>query len=305
MPATAFVCVALALLIRLTIRDHIALLAALYYATPPIVLAGGAGLAGGMWFKRGKRRPALVSLAIALVCLVWWHQVSFGYRARVDSPGVHRLVLWNIAHGHRSPAGIARELAALRPDIAVLVEAWLSPDCHRALRQAFPDYEFSSSSGGLLIMTRGHLSHGGVHRLGRGMRQKTVDIVLDEQELTLVAVDGESNPVIPRAPALRALADVIAPRAAGPLIIAGDFNTPPDSVHLSALRKLVSRAAETCGVGYTPTWPTPLPVLTLDQVWHNDAIRPVSRYCASTWRSDHRPVIFEFARSSSEGGLDN
>jgi vancomycin resistance protein VanJ len=43
--------------------------------------------------------------------------------------------------------------------------------------------------------------------------------------------------------------------------------------------------------GYRPTWPMPLPVLTLDQMWSNPGFVVESAQGVWTTCSDHRPII--------------
>ncbi len=79
-----------------------------------------------------------------------------------------------------------------------------------------------------------------------------------------------------------------------PFILAGDFNTPPDSVFMDLLRETGSNAFEQSGEGFRETWPVFAPLLTLDQIWGNRQIK--WHRCRQLWslRSDHRPVVAEF-----------
>ena len=91
--------------------------------------------------------------------------------------------------------------------------------------------------------------------------------------------------------------DDIAAHLSGPdearTILVGDFNTPLDSAYIAPLRKEMTNAFEASGSGCAATWPMPLPVLSLDQVWTTPSLRPVRCEHFGSWRSDHRAVVAE------------
>jgi len=78
----------------------------------------------------------------------------------------------------------------------------------------------------------------------------------------------------------------------------GDFNTPVDSVFVAPLAERLTNAFQARGNGYYVTWPVPLPVLSLDQVWASREVELRDCELGWTWRSDHRPVVVTLARSS-------
>lgn len=83
----------------------------------------------------------------------------------------------------------------------------------------------------------------------------------------------------------------------------GDFNTPPDSVHFKPIRQGFRNAFEIRGNGYSATWPIPLPLLTIDQIWTSHGIRVSRCECAWSWYSDHRPLLAELViQGRSEDG---
>jgi endonuclease/exonuclease/phosphatase (EEP) superfamily protein YafD len=103
--------------------------------------------------------------------------------------------------------------------------------------------------------------------------------------------DLASNTLYQRGSHFRELSSRIA-ACTSPVIIAGDFNTPLDSVHLDQLRGLeLSEAFETAGSGYLPTWPVPAPVLSLDQIWMSRQFKAVRCVRTWNWRTDHAGVI--------------
>ena len=79
----------------------------------------------------------------------------------------------------------------------------------------------------------------------------------------------------------------------------GDFNTPTDSLFLREIHRDFENAFEQAGDGYSATWPLPVPVLTLDQIWVNKGIEVYRCRLGWSLRSDHRPVLTDITIESS------
>ncbi|GAA0630440.1 endonuclease/exonuclease/phosphatase family protein [Brevundimonas kwangchunensis] len=81
---------------------------------------------------------------------------------------------------------------------------------------------------------------------------------------------------------------------AGPVIIAGDFNSV-SSARIG--RQVKSDMGLIPAPGVTGTWPTALPPIlgiTIDQVWRSPDLALLSRKLGQTNGSDHLPVVTEF-----------
>jgi endonuclease/exonuclease/phosphatase (EEP) superfamily protein YafD len=120
------------------------------------------------------------------------------------------------------------------------------------------------------------------------------------QTLRVLQVDIDARPVHPRRQPLAALGEMVKTLSDKPLIVMGDFNTPYDSVHLEPLKKMLQHAWLAAGSGCVETWPAFLPVLSLDQVWSGNGLRPVRCRHGITFRTDHRPVFAELRFNLSE-----
>ena len=112
---------------------------------------------------------------------------------------------------------------------------------------------------------------------------------------TLIVIDVRSDPRFSREPAFDRIEELVTQYSDRPLIIAGDFNTPLESIYLARLRQRMQNAFEARGSGLRDTWPVLLPVLSLDQVWANDRVD--WHRCEHGWSlsSDHRPVLATFS----------
>lgn len=94
----------------------------------------------------------------------------------------------------------------------------------------------------------------------------------------------------------------------GPVIVAGDMNTPPASqfYRQTAERLTDSFAAVGRGFGYTFVWRRKVPMLRIDYVWAGGGIDPLRIYLKDPKPSDHRPIVTELAlpADSAEAGSE-
>jgi len=283
------------LVVRLTVRDRVLVANTIYYATPWSVLCV-LGIIGVFWTRSrlGKRWAAAIATA-ALGCGAMWLWSAWSFRAAPsDRTGV-RVVTWNLSHGRWGLAGLASAAAELKPDIGIFVEADPSRmDVRSLMKAAFPEHRVFLLGGGIVLVSRWPGGEARPYQFGSEeveSRIREIDLTTPWGNWTVFSCDIASNTLYQREPHLRELASRIA-ACANPVIIAGDFNTPLDSVHLDQLRKLgLAEAFETSGSGYLPTWPVPVPVLSLDQIWVSKQFQPV--HCVRTWnwRTDHAAVI--------------
>jgi endonuclease/exonuclease/phosphatase (EEP) superfamily protein YafD len=285
----------LGLAVRLTVRDHILVANTIYYATPWSVLAV-LGLVSAAWIRsRWGRRWAVVTAMAALGCVGMWCWTAWSFRPAPDDLTGARVITWNLGHGRWGLEGLAGAAANLKPDIAVFIEA----DPHRKdvraiMKTAFPEHHVFLLGGGIVLISRWPGGEARAYEIGQDeveSRIREIDLTTPWGTWTVFGCDIASNTLYQREPHLRELASRIA-ACAHPVIVAGDFNTPLDSVHLDQLRKLkLAEAFETAGTGYLPTWPVPAPVLSLDQIWTGRQFKPAHCERRWNWRTDHAAVI--------------
>jgi endonuclease/exonuclease/phosphatase (EEP) superfamily protein YafD len=116
------------------------------------------------------------------------------------------------------------------------------------------------------------------------------EVVVDGRQFTAVVIDVTSKLEVHRREPLARVARLIEPLSRGPVVVMGDFNTPTDSPHLAGIRARYRNAFEEAGYGSSATWPVPLPVLAIDQVWLGGAVQAQrAEHVASRW-SDHQAV---------------
>jgi endonuclease/exonuclease/phosphatase (EEP) superfamily protein YafD len=242
--------------------------------------------------RLGRRGTTAIALA-AVACGGMWLGTSWSFRAASSDRGI-RVVTWNLAHGRWGLAGLAKEAASLRPDIGIFVEADPSRlDVRAIMKAAFPRHHVFLLGGGIVLVSRWPGGEARAYQLGSEKiesRIREIDLTTPAGVWTVFSCDIASNTLYQREPHIRELASRIA-ACPNPVILAGDFNTPLDSVHLDQLREIgLAEAFETAGSGYLPTWPIPLPVLSLDQIWISRHFQTISCVRNWNWRSDHAAV---------------
>lgn len=287
--------------VRLTVQDSGPLpLAFLYYATPPSVLAGLAGVAGAWWLILRRRALAWPAFAAALACLIWTYRVAWVHNPpRTPPPEAVRVLFWNVARGALGRAQLVAAVRAYDADVIQLAEAGEDNAATRETWQTpFPEYQLATLDDEIVLLVRGGLSVRSSGYLGADSQMafgwyNVCDLIVRNQHLVLVAIDVHATFLRPRSAPLNILSRVVDEFGDVPILVLGDFNTPSDSVHLRPLRRTMVNAFETAGNGYTGTWPLPIPLIAIDQAWVNDHLR-VER-CALGWSplSDHRPLTLD------------
>ncbi|MBD3674687.1 MAG: endonuclease/exonuclease/phosphatase family protein [Planctomycetaceae bacterium] len=282
---------------RLTVKDAVPYFALFYYASPPILLALAAFiLAGRTWFlKQPRRATALFFLALLLAG--WWHWTTYQTPAgsRESSEGISRSVLfWNVQDVRAGWPKLIEEIRQYDPDLIGLVEVESGGQVqHAAIERAFPEYQPLFVGHGYLLVRGEWLSH---QRDSLGNKSEFAVATArfdDGTELEVALVDINANPFLPRGPALRSLAEKLSGIPPRRLCLMGDFNTPPDSIYFEAFRERLENIFEVQGEGYHVTWPVPVPVLCLDQIWLPKGATRTAAY-HSTRLSDHRLVTATF-----------
>jgi len=80
---------------------------------------------------------------------------------------------------------------------------------------------------------------------------------------------------------------------AGPLIVGGDFNTPPDPGTFAPISGSLRDVFAVAGRGWPGTAVNDYPYARIDQVWVSSQIRPVCAWTKKTVYSDHRMVVVD------------
>lgn len=282
-------------LLRLTIRDRLPILAAVYYAMPWPVLTLGSLIAVVIYRRKRTARWICVGSTLLGVATTYSTQCWNSPPAWTSNEsGPHVSVLfWNVARGQWRSSSLAATIGNANADLCGFVEVGTMPG---AAEPAFElkKYPYRSEiRAGMLLVSRFPIARDEVLNLQRRLRCRHFIVTSPQGPLNVLLVDIASNPLhFRREPmaALTAYAQSLQPQAT---VILGDFNTPGDSVWFGGLREAgFVNAYEFAGSGYRPTWPIPVPVLDLDHAWVSPALVPASYHAESSLGSDHRPIQF-------------
>ena len=267
-----------------------------FYSTPwPVIASGFALLALHFWWS-GQRRTMVRYGLFAGAAVFTWAATNWVWTpSRQVQPCDLRVVRWNVALGEARMPRIVKWLRRQDADIIALAEADSDkqPMVDR-WRAAFPDYRVDALGGEMVSLIRGKVLNEDEGTLAPRSFYGARRLSVRGHVMSLIQVDLYAGAYQSRGPALTRLADLTRARRGAPLIVLGDFNTPHDSAHLNEMRKLVKHAFKKAGRGFIETWPIPLPVHNLDQIWFGPELLPVRCETAWTTLSDHKPVIAEF-----------
>lgn len=294
---TGSVLLALGAVLHLTIRDRIDGLAILFYLTPWPVIAAGSAVLAVFWSWKKRRRAAAAFACLAVAALGAWLGTSW---FRHDAParrGDLRVVHWNVDRPQSRLPGDARWLRAQDADIIALAEGHdrrKAPTLAR-WQAEFPDYQVVEFAGEMTCLIRGKILAQESREFTANSYCALLHIEIRGRPVTVLQVDITPRPMQSRRRSFANLAILARPHFGENFILLGDFNTPRESALLAPLRADLTHAFEAAGSGLAETWPWPLPVLALDQIWSSRRLRAVHGAHGRSLRSDHRAVIADFA----------
>jgi endonuclease/exonuclease/phosphatase (EEP) superfamily protein YafD len=290
-------------IIRLTVRDDVPIIAALYYASPWAIIFFMATFSGSVFYRYGRIRLAVVFTTLAILSCFGWYLTCFGnHRVRSPQGRAHRVVFWNMGYKMFQRPGMAGELSRLNADIVAVAEApGNTRKLQRYAEQQFPGYECATRFHGLWLMCKGEIVSDHEEKICDTARLKTMHIRLRDQEVRVVILDLDSHPFADRRRPMAEVAARTKQWSDMPTLLVGDFNTPIDSNHVGLLRNELTHASTDVGQGYLPTWPAHFPIMQIDHILGNDKIKFLQAKAAWTWRSDHRPLVVDF---EMDGRLD-
>jgi len=277
------------------LRDSIRGFALIFYATPWPVLTVLAFVLAAYSLGRNHRARALALTLVFAGCAATWLQSSFVRAEPAPGGAAVRVVYWNAAHPVQRRAQRVRYLQTLHADVIAVGESNVyTSEIPQEWRDGFPGCALTPRAGFLLItpeepvtIEKGRLADRGDYVIARVMAK--------ERALTLLLVDFEIRLRENRVQPFARLDELIAAHRDEPLIVMGDFNTPRESVHFDSWRREMRESFASAGHGFAETWPLPLPVLSLDQMWLGGRWRAVRCKLGWSLQSDHRAIIADLA----------
>lgn len=238
-----------------------------------------------------------------------------------------RILSWNVAAGSLDKKGVAREIAVMEPDVALIQEYDWTPSvgigAELARTMALRSYQRIPGRQGIVcrfpvrelpspylppwrcsvfevdLGRRGQVIFVNVHLSARQLRAQvlrnwTSDALRAEMDIVQAELEG-----------LRKTVALYMEKA--PVVIAGDFNLPHNFVGLDFLRRTHLDAFAAKGFGWGKTVPNRwrgrrvTPILRIDLIWVPKGSRVYYAAAVSTRSSDHEAVVAEVALPALQG----
>lgn len=286
--------VAFLTLLHLTVNDRFVFTFTLVYAFRPFLLGAGLLVASAGWLFRKRPRAAVLTAASAVAVFGW----AAGSSLVLNPPpgpapkDAVRGLCWNLARGK---AGWDRLGAAIReadPDIGWFVEA--EPEDGSDWHLELKEWQWVEFKGGLLLAVKGQVLDQRSEDLETHSRAGVARVRVRDNVFSCIVVDVNGSPVRSRRPAVERLEEIARGLPPGPVIVAGDFNTPRDSALFGGMRGEFEHAFETVGRGFDGTWPALVPILSIDHAWGRSGVRWQRCEHRRVPESDHRQVHVTF-----------
>lgn len=286
-----------AALVRLLLRDRLPYVATLHYVTPNVVLGAGFLACGAWWRRRARGRAVAVACGIlGVLFLARTMSRDVAWAEQAPHEVALRVATWNLNRGHwASWDDLALRASRFDADVLVVQEAMPRVVQDVAWwKVRLPAYDALPLGAGMVVLVRdGHAELVQQGHVRKGGRYRVLDVEARGVAFKLMAVDLASNPLLHRRLPLTHVTWLAEHLPADePALLIGDFNTPYDSSYLDVLREHGwTEAFFAAGRGWTATWPVPLPVLCIDQIWSSPRARFTGADVVTTGLSDHRAVI--------------
>ncbi len=263
-----------------------------------LIPAPAAFFSGIAWFiVRGRRAPVAMRWLLSTFLFVsgWiFLGVDMAWHCRMSpvEEEALRVVHWNLARPRADNESVWAALREEQAAIYVLAERPLGP-VEKDARRLDLASGYGVAWGELSVVSRYPLEvlerrYTGVGSM-LGLR-----VMSEDGELVLIAVDAYSHPLLNPQPLVRAIVECAEEYGDGlPVIVIGDFNTLRGSPLLAELRECFDNAYETAGCGWPYTWPTPIPLFSIDHTWVNERVE-IQRYRLRGGRlSDHARQVLD------------
>ncbi|GEM_PF-5583243 len=276
------------LLIRIGPRDQWVPTALIFYTTPWPVL----GISSCAAYFLCRNRIWLILASGFLLTGV----ILLRGPGPIAGEGDVHLKLWNAQNPVENQATILREMLTDQPDVVVTTDS--GPLAYWLNKHGFPDQTSYSSvypGGGFLFLLKSGTTLEDVRliRLDQPHSRLAVGTLTlrNGKTATLMAVELDYDPRRSKQPLFQELGAILDTRPPGPMILAGDFNVPPGSRWLGEIRKRSFFSAfEQEGEGFEVSWPMPIPLLGIDQVWGDSQVLFHRATYSPALHSDHRSM---------------
>ncbi len=238
-----------------------------------------------------------------------------------------RAMAYNILGGQNGIGSLAATIRAQKPDVLFLEEAVVEragdPDPVALLHAALPGY-FEARAGEVCIFSRfpvlAQTQHG--YPYGAGSNRFILEAMLDVRGVPVRVLGvhpytitfSDPNRSFPQRIAhslgirnrqISTMLGIIehAPSTwkpawrKAPLLVGGDFNTPPRGRNYNALAAKLGDSWREAGWGMGNSYSAALPVVRIDYIWHSPQWTATRAEVINSRASDHRPLVADLELS--------
>lgn len=285
------------------------------YLPQALFLIPSLGLAVvALLLRRWRMLTGQVAVALVGVGLLF----SGAYRLpRPARRGDLRVMTWNVEGLEGNPEGMLALVREQAPDVLLLQEVSLAhgPDPVPWLRHRLPGWHCVHGADVAIFSPHwlGQARRFAMEPTDLGRIALQVPAQVGGKPVELVTVHFNTGPVRPahehawnhprrnmeQAAALRkAQADQLV-RIVGdadrPLVVGGDFNSPPDSYACRRMSEELRSAFAAAGSGFGWSLPSYQPLLRIDHLFASDDLDVLDCRVLPTRASDHCPLVADFA----------
>ncbi|MDX1933087.1 MAG: endonuclease/exonuclease/phosphatase family protein [Capsulimonadales bacterium] len=282
------------------------------YAPPLLLLVPTALAFSWSLFRRDFRALPIHLLSAAFVVPVGLGG-RFPTRQETPTGPRFRLMTYNIEKGAKGIDRVAQEIRRSGADVVCLQETrgdGSLPDPIPLLESRLTGYRFVRAAE-VAIASRYPLRNVRTVSIVEGNRRVALsaEVTIGDRIVTVMTVHpvtaatpetvrrhrGSLPSYLHRTTAIRARQfekiEAATRRIAGPLILCGDFNTPPRGVLYRRLTADFEDAFTASGSGFGWTYPSGFPCLRIDHIFTRNGVRAVRTVVPAVTASDHRPVV--------------
>ena len=280
------------LIIHFFIKDRFHGLSVLFYACPlPLIILFGIYVT--LSFLKRKRIFYILG-TILLAISIYFMTHYFGTEFEKDtSRSTSHVIFWNAAESQPLPTDILiRHINQSNAEIIALVEAFkVSKEDINILKKAFPNYQFEVLQGDMLIAVKGSIDTIVFPPENPYCKYNYIKATIQQKQISIIIADVQADPLLNKEIPL----DMIrkACQKYNVDVLVGDFNTPYESIFFEKFKDEYY-SFHPYSIGMSSTWPTPVPVIELDQIWVKKPLQPIKLIKYNYLKSDHKLLIGEY-----------
>jgi endonuclease/exonuclease/phosphatase (EEP) superfamily protein YafD len=280
------------LFVHFIIKDNFRAVNVLFYACPlPLLIIFGLFVTS-LFIKSKRLFYSLSIILLAMIIYFFTHYFGSVSNTLSSKPSSH-ILFWNVAENQPLPTDILIEhIHQFNPSIVALVEAFeVSDKDLNILKISCPEYHFQTLRGEMLIAVKGSVDSIVFKSNVDVYRYNCMVVTIDGTPISLMIADVYAYPFQNKEKALNSVKEAALKYEVD--ILVGDFNTPYESVFFNDYKSIFN-SFHPHSVGMTSTWPTPFPLIEIDQIWMNKTYLPIQLKKFQYSASDHKLLVAEY-----------